>query len=366
MGFENRNKLLPFQLGKTSQKIKRKKLCTRNIKFIINPPKNLEMRFVYRMPGDVYIQDHFSIGNNLVSIFKDLRIFKKVISVFHDTNKKIVGCYMIDNYKYVPPIQLLIHRLQSLGESDAYNLSKTIEQIVELKNILKRKKISKKFMIDEIYERPSYKEFLNKNEELINKYNEEYPIIIWHRSNFDDLTITRAFNAGLNYKILMIIGEDINNFAYKLMKKGIPECLYVERDYLPTLNHILNSIFYAKNNEDNFDYFFKTKNSKLRAQRMAIANKFEEDNFTEVFLIEIFKIEENDFKFKNESLLRKNEEATIDSFLKIHKDLNIILENDSMKEGNIKMIQNYYPDIKITVLDCFEQEKGMRCGFKLF
>lgn len=366
MGLEDKYKFLPFQLATSSKKIKRKKLCARNIQLIVNPPKNLEMRFVYRMPGDVYIQDHFPVGNILVSVLKDLKIFKKVINVFHDTNKKIVGCEMIDNYKYAPPIQLLIHRLKSLGELNAYNLSQTIEQIVEFKNILKKKRISKKFKIDEIYERPSYKEFLKKNEELMNKYNEEYPIIVWHRSNFDDRTITRAFHAGLNYKILNIMGEEINNFAYKLMKKGMPECLYVERDYLPTLNHILNSIFYGKNNEDNFDYFFKTKNSKFKAQRMAITNKFEEDNFTEVFLIEIFKIENEDFKLSDESLIHKHEEPTIDNFLKIHKDLNIILENDSMKEGNIRMIQNYYPDIKITVLDRFEQEKGMRCGFKLF
>ena len=316
---------------------KRNKMRIASIDTSYQVPKNLEMRFAYRMPGDIYIDDHLPCSNKSIGLLVDFKKYKKILTVIHEKNTQIIKCQLMDNCNFFPPVQLLIYRLQSLGDANAYSLCKTVQMISEFKNSLQNMK--KTSSIKEIQERSSYKNFLKNNENLEKELSEKYPIIFWKGSNFENLSVHRVFEIGFNHKIIKILGESIHNFAFKLMKKGIPNFLFTEGDYFQTFNGILKNVFFPKESEENLSIFLKSFNKKIRSRMITMTNKFNEDNFSEVFLIEVFEINKLDLGRIDLNLENNYKSMPDNIILNKMEEMNVIVENNAFFDGNTKWIK---------------------------
>lgn len=353
------------QESNATQKSKFPKLEIKCVKLIANPKKNLGIRFVYRMPADILINDDFP-NNEVIDILGNFRKFKKIVSVAHEKNKKIFFCQVVNNYEFSPPYQLLIYRLQSLGNINAYNLSKTVENVIEMSK--NKNKIEECCTVEQICQRPSYKNFLKENERILKEYSENYPIIIWRESNFDNISNENIYQVGFNHQFLNLIGEEMKNFGMKLLKKGVPECLYVENNYFQLADYTLKNVFFQnfpKEKGENIELSFIIKNKKLRSQRIGVLNKFEEDHFSERLFIETFRVDQK----KLESLIlnsktqqeNDNHEPIINT---PDQEMNVFLENDSSKENKINIIRKFYPNLKINFVEQYEDQLNLRCVFR--
>lgn len=270
----------------------------------------------------------------------------------------------MDNCNFFPPLQLLIYRLQSLGDATAYNLSKTVQIISDIKNSLKTMKRTNS--IKEIQDRPTYQMFLKKNETLLNEFSEKYPIIFWRGSNFENPSVHRICQMGFNHQIIKIMGESIENFVIKLMKTGIPNFLIVEENYFQILNKILINVFLPQLSDGNLDlsYYIKSSNTKLRSRMITLTNKFDEDDFSEVFLLEAFEINKFDLSFVDLIKQRQLKIMPEKTFWNRKEGMNVILEEDACKDGNTKWINNFYPNFNIKLVENYEDKKKLRCKFR--
>lgn len=206
-----------IQITKQSVRKRIKKKWLPKIHLIENPKKNPRIAFSYRMPSDIYINDSFQNENKYIDILKSLNDFKKIVQVFHEKDQKLIGCHIIDRQMMIPPIQMLIQRLQTLADKNAYDLSLTIKKIVKKMDGLK--KMKKKPCLESIIKLESYKNFLKKNEELVNKYSENIPIMICRASNIDEISAQKVFQISFNYKFVNLIGDNIQEFLHKLIKR---------------------------------------------------------------------------------------------------------------------------------------------------
>lgn len=349
---------------KQTSKIRLKAL---NVKVLANPPKNLDFKFAYKLPGDIYIDDHVPIDKKFLGLLNKLNSFKKIMNVYHDQENKLIGCHFIDCDTYSPPLELLVYRLQTLGNAQAYILSTTIEKI--LNKIRGLKHLKRNSSYQKLFEKDSYQSFLKKSQELISKFTHKYPIIMCRGSNFENLLAHSVFQMSFNYNFLSIIGEEINYFPLKLLKKGLPDCLWLERNYFEALNEILDHLFFPSQKEVALQYLIRNNEGKeLKSVPRSHIITFEEDLFTEICLLEVYEIDKKDQILiksdsdKNKSNLQK-ETSNFDKF----DSLNLILDKNRLQESSLKWINNYYPKFNITFIEELELEKKkMRCGFKDF
>ena len=328
-----------------------------------NPPKNIDFKFAYKLPGDIYIEDHVPESKKFLGLLSKLNNFKKIISVYHDKEQKLIGCHLIDCETYSPPLGLLVHRLQTLGNTQAYKLSLTIENIIKKLNGLKHLKKNPSF--ENLLEKESYKYFLKKSHDLISEFTQKYPIIMCRGSNLQDLLSQPVFQISFNYNFLSIIGEEVKNFPLKLLKKGLPDCLWLENNYFENLNEILHHIFFPSQKETVLQYLIRNNDGKeVKSVPKSYVIKFEEDFYTEVCVVEVYEIEKD-----SQNLIKPDQnlncfQKEISIFDKFD-NLNLILDINSLQESSIKWINTYYPKFTIYFNEKLESDKkSIRCGVK--
>ena len=341
------------------------KLAIKCVRLIVHPPRNLGIRFVYRMPGDILLNDDFP-NSEMIDILGNFRKFKKILSVSHDKDQKLFFCQVVNNYESSPSYQLLIYRLQSLGNINAYNLSKTVENVVGLKKNIDR--IEECYTVEQICQKPSYKYFLKENLKILKKYSENYPIIMWKGSNFDSISNDNIYQVGFNYHFLNLIGEEIKNFGMKLLKKGVPKCLYAENNYFQIADYTLKNVFFPnfpKEKGENIDFLFKIRNKKINSQRIGFLNKFEEGHFHELLFIETFRVEKKCLEsFALNSKIEQEYDYNEQVIKAPDQKMNVFLENDSYKENKLNIIEKFYPNLKINFVEQYEDQQNLRCIFK--
>ena len=350
------------KITKLLKKRKNPKLSLKCCKFISNPQKIIGLRFFYRFPGDILLEDDF-FSCKLLEVFSTFRKCKKIMNVFEEKNKQIIGSQIVNYYDCQPPFQLLVCRLQSLGDIFAYNLSKTIERIIEFfKNIVILKR---NLRPEEICMRPSYNKFLQDNEKLLEENCERYPLIVWRASNFENAYNENICEVSFNYQFLNLIGEEIKTFPIKLLKKGIPTCLYVEKSYFQTLDMTLNDIFFQKKGEEEINFFTYAGDEKIKMQKINIINRFQEDSYHECFLIQTFKIKQTNLCSLGFNLQKPLYYKEIMANNKSNQNLNVFLEKDNFTEGKIKLINDFYSNVNIKIVkDDLEEQENLRCSIK--
>lgn len=338
-----------------------RKMRLPKIHLIENPKNNPRIIFSYRMPSDIFITDSFQTENKYIDIFQSFNDFKKISNVFHEKDQKLIGCILVDRQMFVPPIQLLIQRLQTLGDKNAYDLSLTIGLIVKKMNGLK--KIKKNIDLESIFRMESYEKFLNGNNELVHRFSENLPIMICRASNIDDISAQRVFQINFNYNFVYLIGDNIRGFLYKLMKKGLPNGICIDKDYFQTLNHILIHVFFPPENKEILQYIITTKNKNIKVNPTSYINQFEESNYKEIFAVEVYDINESDMKMIKWDKLETEAKQRC-NFLNKEENFNLILEKNMSDVHTIEWFKAFYPNMNVTCLENVANQNEIRCGYK--
>lgn len=347
-------------------KKKLKKLSFHNFQTLFSPEKVLDEKYYFKL-CDVYIYDHIP-EEEFTSLTTGMKVRKKVVSFFDEKENNLITCNLLDNLEIFPPIKLLIHRLQSLGDLHAYELSKTLENILRKKN-LEKKPRKKSAEVENIFSRPSYRDYLEKTDKLVKQFTYEFPIIFWRHSNFEFQYDFQLIQMGFNYKLIEIMGNDPKNFGIKLLKKGLPELIWVKRDYFQMINHIIRLIFFPNQQEEFPEFFIKTKASYIKTKNQCYyGSKFEEDDYVELSVIEVLNFYEKDylniFKTNSSDYVQEKYEIQSNKIRNNEKNRNLFIKDNNFKLETIKWIKECYPNITITILKDEEQGKKLRCGYK--
>ena len=353
-----------FKTGR-SREIEFGKLREAKIKILHTPPRMIAFSFSYRIPGDIYIDDHMPNTEIFECMMCKLKHFKKISYAFHDREKQIIGCEVSDIGKPGPPIELLISRLQTLGNIHAYHLSITIEKVVTGMNQLAKAQCETKN--ERITDKESYKQFLKQSEILIQTLSSKGPIVICRGSNSDDFLFHPLIQIAFNYEFINLTGEDIESFALRLLKKGIPECIWIDRDYFQTLDIIVNQVFFCSQLEERIGYIIQSRIKRIRTQSTPYVVKFNDNNYSELFLIEALEINSNDLlkiKCKPQGSSMKGIAKQDGHYITNMTSFNLILENNGFHKEESSMIKSYYPNLNINYSESRTKEK-VRCGVKL-
>lgn len=101
----------------------------------------------------------------------------------------------------------------------------------------------------------------------------------------------------------------------------------------------------------------------VRLTPTSYINKFEEDNYEEIFVVEVYDIAESDkklFKWAKEETVKERS----CNFLNLKESFNLILEKNISNVHTIKWIENFYPNMNVTCLENVENQNELRCGFR--
>lgn len=346
-----------------SKRLKKLKKIKR-MHILMHPQKSLEMNYCYKI-GDVHIYDKLP-DNNFTSLMTGLQNIKKVVSFTNDQEYGFITCNMLDNQINHPPVKLLIERLKTLGDIDAYYLSESLNKILHIKNA-EKKEIKRRKDIENIFERQSYKDYLERTENFLKQFALKYPLIMWRNSNFENQIEFELFQMGFNHILIESLGYEPQVFGMRLLKKGLPDLLWIKKEYFKIMNQLVKSIFLYNRDEGFPEFFLKTETNYIATKhRDYFINKFEEEGFAEISAIEVLDINEKDSKLIKTDINNLTEKIYRPQLNQIEKYQNhhLLLENDNFKQETIQWIKKCYPKCKFTFLQNDEEEKNRRCGFK--
>ena len=127
---ENKMKICKTRKEKKNKNsLEKKKICKKKLKiFIVNPPKFLQPLKYLRLMGDIPITDDFTsskLEKSLV-LTQYFQEFKKVNQVYFDKKLDVISAKVESTSNFFPPLGLIIDRLMSLNDLNAFQLAQTI------------------------------------------------------------------------------------------------------------------------------------------------------------------------------------------------------------------------------------------------
>lgn len=341
---------------------KKKRLRGNKIQIInYNPEKKLNLIIYYKLPGDIFIPER-NLCLQSYNFMEDVKNIKKILSIEHDKQYNLVSCNLISIPGYVPPLELLVCRLQSLGDQAAYNLSKTVESII---TIMKHSKNEGKNRIplQRILEKPSYNLFLQSSYELFKKLGEKFAIIIYRQSNFNDFNDHSAFQISYNDKMIQLLGNSVTSFIRRLQKQGLPECVWMDKEYFSTMHQLIRLFFFSETENFSPKLQIKRDGEFLDHKLQVIALKFEEDFYRETFYIQIIEVNDNTL-FLNKSVFDEKKEMQSLSVSQRSRNYSLLVERNNFMEDTLKWIRVSYPNINILMIESEEIKNNFRCGYR--
>ena len=350
---------------KKIKKSKSKKESTQiqcSVQTLAKPQRAIPIKFLYKLPGELYLSDKFPNNDRIKGFMSNHNYFKRLISLNNDHHMQLINCRLIDYQCFQPPIAMLIQRLQTIGNMDAYNLSLTLGLIHSV--LTNFQKLRKPINIDLLTQTEAYQNFLCQNEKLVNKQS-KYPHVVWKSSNQEDVNCLKTFEIAFNYKFINLMGFNNEDFIQNLLKNGLPECFSIEGSFFKIFNWILNLSFLNRQIQENFQYTIKTNWKDLKVKNIEIVNKFENEDYFEIFIVQSFEINQEDSKMlttrisKNASINASYEVNRIDKT----KQYNLIVESDYFREDIKKWLKYYYPDFNIIKLKKFDEDQELRCKY---
>ena len=343
---------------KNEKKLKRlRKLKTKLI--IYHPQKTIRMIVYYRIPGDMHIAEHNSSLHSY-NMMKDVNEVKKIVSIFNEKDANLIGCNLVNTLEYSPPLGLLIHRLQSLGDTNAYELSKTVESVSNIISSLKTNMKPRKNI--DILSRPSFQAFMKKNLETTKELSEKYPLMVYQHNNFEEFFDHRLTQLSYSYKLINMLGHDIDGFILKLKNHRLPECVWMDGEFFNIMDQILKSIFFPGCKLNTPTFRIKKNGSFFRPQQKYIINRFEEDDYMYSFYIHIICLEENELDSLKIGNRKKKENGVSLSVSEVKQNISLMIEENCFKKDTLKWVTNSYPNLNIIVRET--EDQAIRCGYK--
>ena len=255
------------------------------------------------------------------------------------------------------PIEFLSKKLQSLGNYDAFQLSKTLENY---ENLFKKLETPQ---IPEYNERnlkfnEEYKTFCSENAELINKFKDT-PSITWKFKHNGDSKKLEIVEIGFNMCFVRYVSENKSNFIDYLMRNGFPDCIHLQENYFKFIDIMLNQTFFRDKNDavDLKCFLVCDEHPKIPAKLKFQMNSFTQENYNECFLIDYFEIDKKNIeiieKCKEEKKLAKMKMKKFRRKEKIFMNDGAVFYKDSFKFLNC-----FYKNIQICK---HNDENHLRC-----
>lgn len=328
----------------------------------------------YNIDGGLPITDHLISTPKRAnrSIISEFNSFKKIVSVVYDKDLSIFSIALDYSPCNRAPINLLISRLQSLNNKEAYQLAQNIltqDKLVEEFKIMHPPTccIEKSLLFFDPFQIPSstdqdYKKHNIAIQKACEKYK-DFPFVAY-RSRRNNVTNQIALvGMEINKTFVDILGYEENKFIHRILKRGFPP-MFNDKNDIQGLNEILQSLI-GFNLKKEVEVKYEIKSEKY-GNFPAVSKKeyvsFMKESFLEFFTLEYFIIDEI-YKIRIEEK-KAQEKAAKESTCNLQSktaNSSLIVENLPFRNDSVQMLKTYYPEIEISekkLADIF------RCGFK--
>ena len=250
-------------------------------------PKFLNPIKIYRLPGDLILEDRISHNMNgeLNGSMNDYGNFKKVISMNYDRNLGILSANLMNYANIFSSGELLIDRLRSLGLDPAKRFSDVVEHYMKAVN-------SKKTFVPmhrEPINNSQYKLFIKNKQKIIQNLNTDKAYFLITDFNMNDEGVMQVFRFNFSKELLNVLFNSTTEAMYFIMKHGFPEYLSPKLDYYETFMTILNKIFFKSSTDTVYMDLILKNHEKVSSILDFIQEFYVEENYMEGFLIQIIK-----------------------------------------------------------------------------
>ena len=191
---------------------------------------------IHRLPGDILIVDKYDYEDNIPH-FYNYNHFKTIRQFYIDKTLNSYTYELYDNDFYYSNPQLVVSRLNSLGDSDAHELAELVNQYCQKK----KEKI--------IFEQDSdtqYHIFHSTNSQIINN-NKDFPYLIIKFASVGHGNDLQLKSIGFNQKFLEIIFGSKDSIEKKIRSDIIPNFIIIKKKIiLISLKVYLKQIYWMK------------------------------------------------------------------------------------------------------------------------
>lgn len=249
-------------------------------------PKFLDPVGVYRLPGDLIIEDKCGVQRGYQALkgsLTDYQKFKKVLSITYDVKTEMLNVALVNFSNELSPSDLLISRLRTLGSEIAKKLSDFIENLMSQAHF----KPNFKDFTPVPLQKDKYRLFLKRKQELLCNLNREGRIFLISDFNVNQQNgTTQLHRISFSKELINVTFDSLDEAMQYFCKQGFPDYLSFYDDYYEQYLHILQNIFAGKN-EKMFAYLITKSNDKIFCRIELVNDFYLEENFMEGYLFNI-------------------------------------------------------------------------------
>ena len=356
-------KKIPRSLCAPNSKRKLIKRLQKNIELKIKVPHFLQPIEFYILPFDIIIYDLQGCKREKEkhSFFEALNHFKKPIQIIYEEESKCLLFYLENQgSQSIAHSKLLVDRLMSLGDNDAYELSLRVNNFINnqfMTQVLSNTEEEKENMI--MKNENNYQNFLHNIENEIGKRT-FYPLLIHKYHINKNSEKVELYQLGFNEKMSEFIKEDnYQKLTLDILQNGFPEFLFMEgnifKQFSSTFDTCADQLDDLKKKYSTFSSTTAVIISELTKQFFNFNifvewYVFYEENFFELIALSSFKPAHQIKYFSNEEFTKTSKKPTI---------------NPIYDECLYDFLKNHYNHLIYDEAEAQASQKEIkRCGFR--
>ena len=347
-------------------------LMQSHAKTIINPMKFLPIFFNHRLEGDLLLYDHAVLNEKgeVRGLLSNFNSCKQISSVTFDHSTGVTSCKTTTNEnKIFTPFQMMVQRLKSQGDVNAYKLSQRIKRMGDFITNTRKTIIEDSNIIPIPRGDQRYKHYQDTVKATLHKFSDE--AIVGFQFKFskkcNDFEVTEI---SFNETFLLKVGfERYEEFVNSLLKRGFPDVIFIEENYHNWYSRMVNNSFLhmidPRTQKEPMNILLQgAENSReLHEMNVEMIN-VEIDGFFEIMMILRLKPKKllNCLQGNNHLKSRKHEAFQTNLTEKIEKS-NFVKEtlrlDETMKQD--RFIKDFYPEFLLKKLKVEPQ----MCSYKV-
>ena len=180
------------------------------------------------------------------------------MSAIHDKNLRLVVFKVESHETVITPIEMIVNRLDSLGDKHAHELAETVKyyglSVEFMRNVQLAEELPAK-------NHAVFKDYQMKIKKLLNKYQDQAFVFTTRTKYSAAAKRFEVVELGFSEGFVRGVGHSIAKFIRKTLKKGFPDVVHIAGNYHEWYSQILQMngmncegskprtcVFYAQNN----------------------------------------------------------------------------------------------------------------------
>lgn len=313
----------------------------------------------HRLDSDYLLYDKVQYNElgEVKGLLSNYNSCKRICAASFDSiNREVLA--QIQPYEDFPitPFDLIIQRLQSQGDTEAYKLSQRVKGLAEY--IEKNRAVVSDFAgIKYIKTHPFYKDYQKKIKDSFDKHINE-PILSFLFKFSKKTNNLEATEIGFNEAFLTKIGFDSYEDCCKsLLKQGFPDVIFIDENYHNWCSRMISNSFILlldpRTRKEPMNICLKGPNeAKIQYEMSVEMHKVEIDGYLEIKMLLIMKPKSIGCKTRHKEFFQKQKEPTTtvgenkekNEKKKCSKGKSYVKEivNEDFKDNNF--IKEFYPE----------------------